>query len=134
MIDLDAPILPGKAAAGISIGTPVNDLLGRSQSTTKLDGLKYDLGAVKVWSENGVITQVGVSSGYRGALEGGIRIGSTIAEVEDCFGCSVEEDDCDNLVVPGSPGWCFDTEEWSGVHTVQDNRTARIVEIFVFKR
>lgn len=96
--------------------------------------MKYDLGAVKVWSENGVITQIGVSSEYRGALEGGIRIGSTIAEVEDCFGCSVEEDDCDNLVVPGSPGWSFDTEEWSEVHTVQNNRTARIVEIFVFKR
>ena len=115
MIDIDAQIVAGKSAAGFSIGGLVSELLGavRPRSTTKLSsGEKHDLGAIKVWAKEGVITQIGVYSGYRGVLEPDIRIGSTIADVEDSFGFSVQDDEEDNLVVPDSPGWCFETEEW----------------------
>jgi hypothetical protein len=137
MVDLDATIIPGKGASGISIGTNLRDLPEgtRPQSVTPLlsGGLKHDLGSVKIWSKDGVITQVGVYSGYRGTLRSDIRVGSTLAEVEDCFGCPVEENDEDNLVVPGFPGLCFDTEEWGGNHTISENRNARITAIYVFK-
>src|SRR6185437_9095357 len=87
-------------------------------STTKLSsGERHDLGVVKLWTKNGLITQIGVHSGYLGVLENRVRIGSTIAEVEECFGCSVEEDEEDNLIVPNSPGWCFETEEWAKPYT-----------------
>ena len=67
MIDIHAPIVPGKSAAGLSIGDSVTELLLTvpTKSTTKLSsGEKHDLGAIKVWAEDGVITQIGVYSGY----------------------------------------------------------------------
>ena len=135
MIDLDAPIVPGKSAAGVFVGSAVSELLSAvgKYSTTKLSGgERHDLGVVKVWAEDGVISQVGVGSGYRGMLQPGIGVGSTISEVEVSFGCSVQEDEEDSLVVPTSPGWCFETEEWKPPQTVSNNRNARIVSIFVF--
>jgi hypothetical protein len=134
MIDFDAPILPGKSAGGVSIGAFISELLATCcpQSTAKISGgERHDLGAIKIWANNGVITQVGVYSDYRGTLHSGIRIGSTIADVEDSFGCSVQEDEGDNLIVPNSPGWCFETEKWKKPLTVSNNRNARIVAIFV---
>jgi hypothetical protein len=135
MIDSNAPIVPGKSAAGISIGDGISELLATAPtlSRAKLSGTEtYDLGAIKVWADDGVITQICVCSGYGGVLEPGIRIGSTIAEVEKGFGRSVVEDDEDNLVVPDSPGWCFETEQWVTPQTVSKNRNAKIVSICVF--
>jgi len=136
MIDLDAPIMPGKGAAGLSIGTGVSNLLAavRPRSTrTRFDAVKYDLGEISVLSKSGNIAEIGLYPGYWGILPPAIHIGSTIADVEDCYGCSVEEDDDDNLIVPGFHGWCFETEQWKGLHTVSDNRNARIIAIFVFE-
>jgi hypothetical protein len=136
MIDDTAPIVPGQSAAGISVGGLVRKFLATAPmaSTTKLSsGERHDLGIVKVWANDGVITQIGVYSGYEGVLKSGIRIGSTIAEVEEYFACSVEEDEDDNLVVPNSPGWCFETEGWTLPETVSNNRNAKIISICVFK-
>ena len=135
MIDIHAPIVPGKSAAGVFVGTAMSDLLSTvgAHAITKLSsGERHDLGVVKVWAKDGVIIQVGVCSGYRGMLQPGIRVGSTISEVEESFGCSVQEDEEDNLVVPTSPGWCFETEEWKSPQTVSSNRNARIASISVF--
>lgn len=135
MVDLNAPIVPGQSAAGVSIGDSVTELLAtiRPRSTRKLwSGESHDLGEIRVWAKKGVVTQIGVYAGYRGILQPSIHIGSSIAEVEDSFGCSVQEDEDDNLVVPSSPGWCFVTEEWRAPMTVSNNRNARIVSIFVF--
>lgn len=79
-----------------------------------------------------MIVQVGLCSGYRGELQASIGVGSTISDVEKAFGRSVQEDEEDNLVVPNSPGWCFETEEWRNPQTVSNNRDARIISIFVF--
>jgi hypothetical protein len=135
VIDLNAPIVPAKSAAGVSIGDSVTQLLAaiRPRSTRKLYfGESYDLGEIRVWAKDGVVTQIGVYSGYRGNLPPNIHIGSSIADVEKSFGCTVEEDEDDNLVVPNSLGWCFETEEWRAPMTVSNNRNARIVSIFVF--
>src|SRR5262249_2059025 len=129
MIDLDAPIVPGKSAAGVFIGSVVSELVATvdAPSTTKLSsGVGPDLPTVKVWAKDGVSTQIGVYSGYRGVLQPGIRVGSTISDVEESFGCSVQEDEEDNLVVPTSPGWCFETQKWRSPQTVTNNRNARI--------
>jgi len=92
MLDLESVIVPAKAAGRVSIGSAVSDFLSfnRPQSTTQLaDGEKHDFGAVQIWVKNGIVTQVGVYSGYEGMLQSAIRIGSTIADIEDCFGCSI---------------------------------------------
>jgi hypothetical protein len=135
MINLDAPIVPGKSAAGVLVGRAISELLATddAQSITKPSSVeKHDFGTVKAWAKDGEIIQVGVYSGYRGVLPTGIRVGSTISDVEESFGCSVQEDEEDNLVVPNSPGWCFETEEWKSPQTLSNNRNARIVSIYVF--
>lgn len=135
MIDLNAPIVPAKSAAGVSIGDSVAPLLAtiRPRSTRTLYfGESHDLGEIRVWAKDGVVYQIGVYSGYRGILEPNIHIGSSIADVENSFGCTVQEDEDDNLVVPNSRGWCFETEEWRAPMTVSNNRQRQIVSIFIF--
>ena len=102
-IDLTALIEPGKGAAGI-----------------RLDVERLDFGSVSVWIKAGAVCQIGIREGYRGALAGVVRIGSTIAEVPQHLG-SVTEDDEDNLVVAARPGWCFATKEWRNGPTVDAN-------------
>ena len=123
------------SAAGVFIGSDVRMLLAQVKpiSTTKLsDCLRHDFGSVSVWSKGNMIDQIGVFDGYQGALHGRIRVGSTIADMEEVFGAQVEEDEEDKLIVPGSPGWCFETESWSENQIVAENRHARITEICVF--
>ena len=130
VIDLEAPIVPGLGAAGITLGQ-VPENLPHPISTTHLkdsDLLEYP--SVTIWVKDGVVCQIGVRAGYRGKLDGVLSIGSTIADVIELLG-DVTEDDCDNLVVTGRPGWCFETAEWRNGHTVELNLEARITEIFV---
>jgi hypothetical protein len=134
--DLDAPIIPGKSAAGIAVGSTVKDFILRAVPTltTELSSgvVRYEFGpVVKVWVRDGVVDQVGVYVGYHGLLDGKIGIGSTIAEIEDWCGSQVEEDEEDNLIAPGRPGWCFDTEYWVGDLTVSTNRNAAVNQICV---
>lgn len=133
--DLSDPIVPGRSAAGILVGSPVDELLARSQplqTERRSEYVLHEFPSVRVWSLGGVITQIGVFEGYRGTLEQKIGIGSSIAEVEDWCGCKVVEDEEDNLIAEGRPGWCFETTVWVGNHRVENNRDATITEIFVY--
>ncbi|MGH7381027.1 MAG: hypothetical protein ACREKR_02185 [Candidatus Methylomirabilales bacterium] len=131
-IDLTALIEPCKGAAGIRLGEPAENL-PRPLATTRLtDVERLDFGSVSVWIKAGAVCQIGVREGYRGTLAGVVRIGSTIAEVEQYLG-SVTEDTEGNLVAAGTPGWCFETEEWRSGPTVEANAGARITEIFVYE-
>ena len=135
MIDLDADVVPGEAVAGLLIGATIEGLLSkvRPKSTETLgEQLKYDFGSVKVWTDKNRIVQIELYSGYRGSLRGFVHIGSTIAEIEHAFGQAVEEDEYDNLIVRTIPGWCFETEEWEKPFAIENNREARVSEMFVF--
>jgi len=132
--DLDAPILPGISAAGIKIGSEIKELLDQARPMITEDRsahMLYDFGSVKVWSSGGLISQIGVYAGYRGCLDNRICIGSSIADVEARCGCQVSEDEEDNLIAIGRPGWCFETEAWVENHTLERNRSARVTAIFV---
>lgn len=137
MLDLDAAIIPGRQAAGIAVGAPVSDVELKGASPMQLgDGVSvYDLGAVKVWTRNGVVDQIGVRASYAGLIgESGIGIGSKLREVAEALGPVLENDE-DDLVVQGMPGICFETEQWRGGpggETVDENLDAKVTEIFVF--
>jgi hypothetical protein len=119
-LDLDAPIVPGQAAAGISLGSAVETLLDACRDTfieqhlantclqlpTSL--VRYSSDPVALWARGGTIEQIEVRWGYRGALPGGIRIGATVAEVEAALGATTYDDD-GNLVVARLPGAAFQT-------------------------
>lgn len=135
MFDLDAPIIPSESAAGLRIGHLIEDVLvhEKPNATVPLHGaIKYDFGPIHLWVANGTIFQIGVFAGYRGSLCSGIKIGSTIKDIQQAIGPVIEDEE-DNLVVPGSPGWCFETEEWLEGHQPEQNPKARVSEIYVFR-
>jgi hypothetical protein len=135
MLNLEAPIVPSIGAAGVLVGTEIRQGLDQvpPDKLHKTDGLcRYDFGPVRVWVRGAVIEQIGVSQGYKGLLNGVIGVGATIAEVERHFNSPVEEDDEDNLIVRGATGWCFETEEWHGNHSIRENFDRCIAWIFVF--
>ena len=135
LIDLRAPIEPGKTAAGLSIGDAVEKLSQAGCSTTRklADGLElFDFGPIRIWARGGVIDQIGVRGEYSGHVIGTtIGIGSTIQQVRDAIG-PVLEDDEDNLIVAHLDGVCFETGTWRGGRTVEENLDAKLTDIFVF--
>lgn len=139
MLDFDAPIEPGKAAAGVALGDRMERLGEVGDSRRRgLHGL-YEftvVGPVCVWAKGGVIDQIGVRGGYTGRIEGtAVGIGATIQQVAEEIGPVVEDDE-DNLIVADLLGLCFETERWRGVsgrETVGENLDARVTEIYVFQ-
>ena len=139
MFELDAPIVPGIGAAGIRLGAPVQ--LIRSLAAVprrRLDQTleHIELGPVSVWIRDGLIDQIGVAAGYRGAVAGtDVGIGSTLRQVSTALG-EVFENDEDNLCVDGLPGICLETTLWAdapGRETVAHKLDAKIIEIYVFR-
>ncbi|HET9914930.1 MAG TPA: hypothetical protein VFQ13_23780 [Anaerolineales bacterium] len=134
MFELNAPIIPGKSAAGVSLGQSIKPILPANLPTS-VEQLskseKFSFGSVELWVEDGRVIQIGVRAGYEGTLHSTIGIGSTIAEVQSAIG-EVIEDDEDNLVVPNEDGWCFETEVWQNGEKVEDNLSSRISAILVY--
>ena len=134
MFDLNAPIIPGESAAGVRLGQPIKDILVRQTPDAVIeltDCEKYQFGSVRLWVSSGKISQIGLYADYRGRLKEGIGIGSTVEEVQTLLG-KIEEDEDDNLVVVGTPGWCFETEEWLEGRQPEQNPKAKISEVYVF--
>jgi hypothetical protein len=132
--DLDAPIKPGESSAGIMIGSKIEVLLAQvGLPPSQVVSGFHKLQSASVWSARGLVVQIGIYEGYRGLIDGKIGIGSSVPEVEAWCGCKVVEDEEDDLIAIGRPGWSFETEEWGGDHTVGTNRSARINAIFVFR-
>jgi len=130
-LDLNAPIYPGKSAAGVAIGQGV-DSLAEPLKRVQLSGVvRLDYACVSVWLTDGRVNQVGVHQGYTGTFRHCIGIGFSIGDVDRLIR-PVHEDPEDNLVVLGSPGWCFDTSRWRG-DRLKDNYDTRITDIFVFE-
>ncbi|MCI0393181.1 MAG: hypothetical protein MOB07_31010 [Acidobacteria bacterium] len=44
----------------------------------------------------------------------------------------VREDEEDNLVIDGVPGFFFETEAWVNGHELQNNMMSKITEIYVY--
>jgi hypothetical protein len=130
-LSLDAPIYPGNSAAGVAIGQGVDSLPEPLQRVQLGDVVRLDYTCVSVWLKDGRVNQVGVRQGYIGTLRHCIGIGSSIGDVDRLIG-PVHEDLEDNLVVLGSPGWCFETSRWRG-ERLKDDHDSHITAIFVFE-
>jgi hypothetical protein len=112
ILDLRAPIIAGKSAAGLTIGQSIDPLLERQSPEATEDlsiCLKYSFGPVEVWVEYGRIAQIGLRSGYRGKIKNEISVGSSVVAVESVLG-PITEDDDGNSVIAGSSGLCLDVQ------------------------
>jgi len=134
-MNLTDPIVPGISAAGVSIHDPIQQILAAHPSevadrfgTTE----KYVFDGISLWARDGRVTQIGVRAPYTGKIAGKVGLGSTIGDVTAALG-EVAEDTDDSLIVKGSAGWCFETEQWKRRGGLRDNRNAQVTEIFVFR-
>lgn len=119
-MNIEAPIVPGESAAGIQLGSPIEELLTEHKnafdsgevvkpSFPTLVITRYRSAMVDVWVTKGKVETIMVHDGYRGKLMGKIGLGSTIADIERYIG-ALEEDEEDNLVIPDFPGLVFEVE------------------------
>ncbi|MCL4267589.1 MAG: hypothetical protein KJ069_30735 [Anaerolineae bacterium] len=136
VFNLDAPIVPGKSAAGVFIGDSIENILLQVKPFTITDwsqGKRYQFGSVNLWVNNeGKIKQIGLYSGYTGKIAKLIGIGSKITDVIASLGVVVEDEE-DNLIVQGLPGWCFESSEWRSPQYTMPDPSASIIEIFIFE-
>jgi hypothetical protein len=141
-MNIEAPIVPGESAAGIQLGSPIEEVL--KEDTHSFDSgerekpwfptlvkTRYRSAMVDVWAGNGRVTQIMVHTGYRGKLMGTIGLGSTIADIERHIG-AWEEDEEDNLVLRDMPGVGFEIEGYFPNLEDPAFRNAPIKEIYVF--
>jgi hypothetical protein len=119
-MNIEAPIVPGESAAGIQLGSPIEEVLNKhknyfsSGEVVNLSpsfplNIRYRSAMVDVWAIEGRVEQIMVHDGYRGKLMGKIGLGSTIADIERHIG-AVEEDEEENLVSRDFPGLFFEIE------------------------
>jgi hypothetical protein len=120
-MDIEAPIIPGHSAAGLQVGSPIEEIL-QEQETHFISEeamnhhlvsvpiiTRYRSAMVDLWVKEGIIDQIMVHSGYRGKLMNSIGLGSTIMDIETPIG-AWEEDEEDNLMIRKLPGLCFEIE------------------------
>lgn len=123
-MDNSAKIEPGIGAAGFYLDQIYSSKLGRRKKLNDSNSEEFvDLGNVRLWLNNGRISQIGLVKDYSGTLEKQIGIGSKLSDVKDKYGDIIEDIE-DNLILKNYPGVCFETEMWegpSGYETVSDN-------------
>jgi hypothetical protein len=148
-LDPEAPIVPGRSAAGIDLGSRIEDILADiahlltpeptvspySESVTT----RYHSDSVDLWERGGIVRQIGVHGAYRGKLMERIGLGSTIADIETHIG-ECEESEEDNGAIKGLPGLCFDAEgdfppaPHGVVFKHPALQSARVTAFYVFRR
>lgn len=142
-MDKTAPLIPGKSAAGIRIGSSIERVL-QDQGTHFLAEevqhpffprtvplMRYRSAMVDLWIKAGIINQIMVHDGYAGKLLESIGLGSTIADIEAHIG-PCEEDEEDNLVIQHLPGFCFVVEGLFSSLNDPAFRRAPIRQMYVF--
>jgi len=130
-----AKIEPGVGAAGFYLNQIYTSNLGRRKKLSKSSNEELVLlENVRLWLDNGRISQICLIKNYTGTLENQIGIGSKLSDLKDKYG-EVIEDEEDNLILQNYPGVCFETEMWEGTpgnEKCSDNLDKKITEIYVY--
>lgn len=139
MLDVAAPIEPGRGLGGLAIGAAVDAILGQHRPLRVIeipgddedpDGVTiHSFGSIRTWSVKGRIVQIGAFEGYAGTTPEGIGIGSTIAELAATCGEARPSGADGFIVLPSRPGVGIETTEWSTGG--KPDPDARIVQIYV---
>ena len=142
-MNIEAPIVPGESAAGIQLGSPIEETLKEQEPRFISEEVanplvllpsitRYRSAMVDLWVRDGIVDQIMVHGGYRGKLMDKIGLGSTIADIERDIG-AWEEDEEDNLVIRDLPGVGFEIEGYFPGLKDPAFRQAPIKEIYVFR-
>jgi len=114
MIVADAPIEPGRSAAGVNLGTPVKDILrdntGLVEEPATLGWHSIQGSFVTFHVKHGLVRQVLVHGEYTGRVRGAVGLGSSVAQLEAALGGWVEGTYGREIEVPTLPGVFFETD------------------------
>ncbi|HLQ28238.1 MAG TPA: hypothetical protein VK140_03260 [Ktedonobacteraceae bacterium] len=143
-MNIEASIVPGESAAGIQLGSRIEEILKEQETHFLSEEIvhpllpspttlrRYRSAMVDLWVREGIVDQIMVHDGYRGKLMDKIGLGSTIADIEmqiDAW----EEDEEDNLVIRDLPGVGFEIEGYFPDLKDPAFRHAPIKDIYVFQ-
>src|SRR5688500_16986674 len=129
MIDSTAPIIPGKSAAGLTLGLDINEVLDAAPFRFNVESLPdgpviYRSEMVDLWVKENKIVQIMVHGPYQGKLRNQIGLGSFLEDVKNRIG-PVELDDEDNLVIQELKGLSLEVNP--------DSPNSEVEEIYVFE-
>lgn len=141
-MNIEAPIVAGESAAGIQLGSPIEEILKEQEPHFSSEEVvnplvplpiitRYRSAMVDLWVREAIVDQIMVHDGYRGKLLDTIGLGSTLADIERQIG-AWEEDEEDNLVLRDLPGVGFEIEGYFPGLKDPAFRYAPIKEIYVF--
>jgi len=154
VLNLDAEIVPGVSAAGITIGQSVAAILKANSP----DSIEQRIGCRvlkfgSVWAfekynalwggddtgTTGVVDQVCVHAGYRGKIAGSLGIGSRLSDIEAALGALEHVDGAypeEYQLDLGTPwcatDWCLEVEKGSPLMGESGWREARVACICIF--
>lgn len=130
MIDLNAPIVPGKSAAGVVLGTNISKVIDDhrfSFSASNLDSktgeMKYTSNNIVLWTQSEKICQIMVRENYQGLVNGVMGVGTSLNLVRSQLG-DTDLDEYDNLVIKGIAGLSIEIDV--------DGNPSTVTEIYVF--
>jgi hypothetical protein len=125
----DAPIEPGRSAAGINLGTPVAEVL---RDNVELVGEHPKFGwyairgpFVTLHARHGVVRQVLVHGDYSGRVQSLVGLGSSVAQLRALLGAWSEGAYGSEIEIPALPGVFFETEP-PGPHPPEQATIVRI--------
>jgi hypothetical protein len=133
MLDLYAPIVPGKATGGIRLNQDIQEILDAEGEVFVLAASKtihgnpeytvYRSESIDLWVHGNAITQIAVHGNYKGKLLEAIGVGTPLDEVVKLVGPLVLDDE-DNVVPEKIGGICFEYDVSS--------KQSPITDIFIF--
>lgn len=139
MLDTEALIEPGRGLGGVLLGTLVADLLATADPlrVIEIPGEDDDqeavtihsFGAIRTWSVDGRVVQVGAFEGYGGRTAAGIGIGTTLAEIQSEHGDVAPLGAEAMVTVPSVPGVGIETTAWAAPDA--PDPSAHVIQIFV---
>ncbi len=144
-IDLNAPIVAGKSAAGFMLGMQKNDVSKEvlnlftvteiiNEYVKDLSLYKYYTDEVILFFEQDQLTQIGLFNNYKGTIHNELGLGSVVRDFETVFGDMVEGDE-DQLVFSNLKGLCFevDASTYTSANWKVEIPKQKVTEIYIYE-
>lgn len=144
-IDLNAPIVAGKSAAGFMLGMHKNNLSKEvlnlftvteivNEHVKDLSLYKYYTEEVTLFFKDDKLSQIGLFNNYKGTVYNELGLGSVVKDFETVFGDMVEGDE-DQLVFSNLKGLCFevDSSTYTSANWKVEIPKQKVTEIYIYE-
>jgi len=144
-IDLNAPIIPGHGAAGLTLGIKKSEIdkydldsfkskeIVNEYVLTKDKSFEYWTNDIVLFFTNNELTQICLTGNYKGKLDSDLGLGDLVKDFEKIYG-QFEEGIEDELIYSNLKGLCFECD-YSKFKSdnLRDISFLPVAEIYIFK-